>query len=192
MVVGCFWQPWHSPLSCQKTHYKLSFFSRLCACTDPPKVVNVVASKRDVAVQQSVSLQCTAEGNPEPTYTWTPCEPQQSVWCHKSTLNVSEVLYDDVYICTVANFLGNDTGNVSVCKLLKNYLQLMYMGCLCHFIGSSIFLTAIIILCTSPVIAYLHAFILAFSLTFPFLKDIHPNYLCASLLCIHFTSNSEQ
>lgn len=116
-----------------------------CTCTDPAKVVNVVASKHDVAVQQSVSLNCTAEGNPQPTYTWTPCEPQQSVWCRDSTLHVSEVLDDGVYICTVANFLGKDAGNVSVCKLLKNYLQLMYMGCLCHFIGLSIFLTAIIV-----------------------------------------------
>ena len=95
------------------------------ACTDPAEVLNVSASKHDVEVQESVSLQCRAEGNPQPTYSWRPCDPQQSV-CHESKLDVSEVLYDDVYICTVTNSLCSDSGNVSVCKLLKNHLQLIY------------------------------------------------------------------
>lgn len=101
----------------------LRFF--VLACTDRAKVLNVSASKCVVEVQESVSLNCTAEGNPEPTYSWMQCDPQQSV-CHESKLDVSKVWYDDVYICTVANSLGNNSGNVSVCKLLKNYLQLIY------------------------------------------------------------------
>lgn len=96
------------------------------ACTDLAKALNVSASKPVVEVQESVSLQCIAEGNPLPTYSWMPCDPQQSV-CDESKLDVAKVLYDNVYICTVANSFGNNSGNVSVCKLLKNYLQLMYM-----------------------------------------------------------------
>ena len=96
----------------------------LFACTDRAMVVSVSASKHDVEVQESVSFQCTAEGNPQPTYSWIPCDPPQV--CHKSKLDVSEVMDDDVYICTVKNYLGSNSGNVSVCKLLKNYLQLTY------------------------------------------------------------------
>ena len=94
------------------------------AYTDPPKVANVSASKHYVEVQESVSLQCTAEGNPQPTYSWKPCD--QPRVCQKSTLVVSEVLYDAVYICNATNYLGSNSGNVSVCKLLKNYLHLTY------------------------------------------------------------------
>lgn len=92
------------------------------AYTDPPKVVNVTASKY-VQVQESVSLLCEAEGNPQPTFSWKPCDQPQ---CNKRTLVVSEVLYDVVYICNATNSLGSNSGNVSVCKLQKNYLQLTY------------------------------------------------------------------
>ncbi|KAL9964694.1 hypothetical protein ACROYT_G028369 [Oculina patagonica] len=79
----------------------------------PAKIVEVIASKNKVAVQESVSLRCKAEGNPSPSYRWTPCEQPQSV-CHNSVLNISEVLNDAVYICTVTNSLNSDAGNVSV------------------------------------------------------------------------------
>ncbi|KAJ7370510.1 Vascular cell adhesion, partial [Desmophyllum pertusum] len=69
----------------------------------PAKIVKL-ASEYEVAVGQSVSLRCQAEGNPKPTYTWTPCE---SV-CHESTLNIPGVLSDGVYTCKVANGLGSD------------------------------------------------------------------------------------
>ena len=95
-------------------------FTFVLACTDPAKVLNVSASKRVVEVKDSVSLQCTADGNPLPTYTWMPCDQQESV-CRESKLDISEVQNDVVYICTVANSRGSSSGNVSVCKLLKDY-----------------------------------------------------------------------
>ncbi|KAL9964699.1 hypothetical protein ACROYT_G028375 [Oculina patagonica] len=79
----------------------------------PAKIVEVIASNNKVAVQESVSLRCKAEGNPSPSYRWTPCEQPQSV-CHNSVLNISEVLNDAVYICTVTNSLNSDAGSVSV------------------------------------------------------------------------------
>ncbi|XP_020602478.1 hemicentin-2-like [Orbicella faveolata] len=83
--------------------------------TFPAKIVTS-RHKRDleVAAQQRVSLDCPAEGNPKPTYTWTPCDPQQSA-CHESTLFIPEVLKDMNYSCRVENFLGSDTANTSLC-----------------------------------------------------------------------------
>ena len=83
--------------------------------TDPAKIVKL-ASELEVAAQQSVSLRCTAEGNPEPDYFWTPCDPQQSV-CNESTLHISEVLSDVIYTCNVTNNLGSDARNTSLGKL---------------------------------------------------------------------------
>ena len=97
--------------------------------TDPAKIVKFV-SEHEVAARQSVSLHCQAEGNPEPAYSWTPCDPQQSV-CHESTLNISEVLSDVVYTCNVTNSLGSDARNASVGKLMPANLCVMgyiYVG----------------------------------------------------------------
>ena len=89
------------------------FWSSFVNPADPAKIIKL-ASENIVAAQQSVSLYCQAEGNPQPTYTWTPCE-QKSV-CHKNMLNISEVLSDGVYTCNVTNVLGSDTRNTSIGK----------------------------------------------------------------------------
>ena len=69
-----------------------------------------------VGVQQSLTLNCEAERNPPPTYTWTPCDPEQI--CDKNTLHISQVLND-------ANFTLRSSGQciwridsktASVCK----------------------------------------------------------------------------
>ncbi|XP_078379861.1 fibroblast growth factor receptor 1-A-like [Oculina patagonica] len=75
--------------------------------TYPPKVVKL-AIEHEVAAQQGVSLHCQAEGNPQPTYTWTPCDPQNSV-CDESTLHIAKALSDGFYSCQVTNVLGTDT-----------------------------------------------------------------------------------
>ena len=67
-------------------------------------------------VQQSVTLTCEAEGNPPPTYTWTPCDPEQV--CNKNTLHITQVLNDANYTCRVANEFSSDVKDASVCKLL--------------------------------------------------------------------------
>ena len=85
---------------------------------DPAKIVKL-ASEYEVAVQQSVSLQCEAEGNPQPSYTWTPCEPHRIV-CHESVLNIPDVLNDVVYSCKVTNALGTDTRYTSLGKLVQS------------------------------------------------------------------------
>ena len=89
-------------------------FGLLVNPADPAKIVKL-ASENIVAAQQSVSLYCQAEGDPQSTYTWTPCELQKSV-CHENTLNISEVLNDGVYTCNVTNVLGSDTRNTSIGK----------------------------------------------------------------------------
>ena len=73
-------------------------------------------SEHEVAAQQSVSLDCQAEGNPQPAYSWTPCDPQQSV-CQKSVLHF-QASDNSVYAftCKVENYLGSDARNTFICK----------------------------------------------------------------------------
>ena len=83
-------------------------------CTDPATAVKF-QTEYIVGVQQSVTLNCQAEGNPPPTYTWIPCDPEQV--CNKNSLNISQVLNDASYTCKVANVHGHDTRTAIVCKL---------------------------------------------------------------------------
>ena len=76
-----------------------------------------------VVVQQSVTLNCGAEGNPPPTYTWTPCDSEQV--CDKNALDISQVCEDVSYTCNVANGLGSDTKTTNVGKLLFSLTYLM-------------------------------------------------------------------
>ena len=95
-------------------------FSLLFKSTDPPKIViSRVKREREVAAQESVTLSCVAEGNPQPNYTWTPCDPQQSV-CHESKLIIREVFEDINYTCRVENIIGSDTADISVGKNMYN------------------------------------------------------------------------
>ena len=82
--------------------------------TDPVKVVKF-QPEYIVGVQQSVTLHCEAEGNPPPTYTWTPCNDPEQV-CDKNTLDISQVLSDTSYTCRVANVHGDDSKTANICK----------------------------------------------------------------------------
>ena len=75
--------------------------------------------EHEVAAQQSVALNCQAEGNPQPTYSWTPCDSKQSV-CHESVLNFqasNESIY--TFTCEVENYLDSDAENTTLCKLAR-------------------------------------------------------------------------
>ena len=67
----------------------------------------------NVIVQQSVTLLCQAEGNPTPSFAWTPCKDG----CDEGMLVIPEVLNDIVYTCEVSNDLGSDSATTSVGKL---------------------------------------------------------------------------
>jgi len=99
------------------------FFSPLYKITDSAEIVKLVG-KREVSSQQRLSLDCQAEGNPQPTYSWTPCDPQQSV-CNESLLDL-QASNDSVYTftCRVENYVGSDTRNTTVCKLVRVKLML--------------------------------------------------------------------
>ena len=88
----------------------------------PAKIVNF-RTEHFVVVQQSVTLNCGAEGNPPPTYTWTPCDSEQV--CDKNALDISQVCEDVSYTCNVANGLGSDTKTTNVGKLLFSLTCLM-------------------------------------------------------------------
>ena len=83
-------------------------------CTDPATIVKF-QTEDIVDVQQSVTLNCEAEGNPPPTYTWTPCNDLEQV-CNKNTLDILQVLNDANYTCRVANPYGVDLKTAYVCK----------------------------------------------------------------------------
>ena len=83
-------------------------------CTDPPKIVKLQPEYIVVVLQQNVTLNCEAEGNPPPTYIWTPCDPEQV--CDKNTLHISQVLNDANYSCRVANVYADDFKTANVCK----------------------------------------------------------------------------
>ena len=80
--------------------------------SDRPKIINL-PSEYNASVLQSLSLDCQAEGNPKPSFTWTPCEDG----CNNSTLVIPEVWNDTVYTCNVTNSLGSDLAEASIGKL---------------------------------------------------------------------------
>ena len=84
----------------------------------PPKVAKFV-QQYNVGVQQSVTLQCQAEGYPEPTFSWSPCKDDKDS-CNTATLTIPEVLNDTTYTCTATNSEGSDSANAIVGKLPRN------------------------------------------------------------------------
>jgi len=90
------------------------FFFLLSSLLDPPKIVSL-PRKYYAAVQESVSLYCQAVGNPPLSFSWSPCNPQENV-CGDSWLNISEVLNDGTYNCTVSNSLGIDSTTFNLGK----------------------------------------------------------------------------
>ncbi|XP_066024991.1 uncharacterized protein [Pocillopora verrucosa] len=79
---------------------------------DPPKIVNF-QPEYFVGVQQSLTLNCGADGNPPLTYTWTPCNYPEQV-CDKNTLDISQVLDDTSYTCRVASVFGDDSKTANI------------------------------------------------------------------------------
>ena len=89
-------------------------FYFLIWCTDPATIVKF-QTEYTVGVQQSVTLNCEAEGSPPPTYTWIACDPGQV--CNKNTLDISQVPNDASYTCRVTNVHGPDAKTAIICKL---------------------------------------------------------------------------
>jgi len=81
--------------------------------TYPVKIVKLV-SEHEISTQQRVFLDCQTEGNPPPSYSWTPCDPQQSA-CNESVLHF-QVSNTSVYTitCRVENTLGSDARNTTL------------------------------------------------------------------------------
>ena len=124
---------------------EVSFSYKLCHPTDPAEIAKL-SSEYEVIVQQSVTLHCEAKGNPQPIYTWIPCDPERSV-CHESRLHISQVLKDSVYLCKATNILGTDARHVRLGKTLITIWQ-----CADHRIslGTNLHLVYVIGLAISP------------------------------------------
>ena len=106
--------------------FESNLLLRVFFLVDPAKIVKL-ASEHEASLQLSLSLHCQAEGNPPPSYSWTPCgtpcDPQQVV-CHESLL-IFPARDKSIYMftCKVANNLGSDTRNTTLCKLVRAKLQ---------------------------------------------------------------------
>ena len=79
----------------------------------------MLSTEYNASLHQSVTLHCRAEGNPQPKFMWSPCDPRENV-CNESTLIIPKVLNDGVYTCKVTNKLGSDSANTNVGKLTLN------------------------------------------------------------------------
>ncbi|XP_066025263.1 uncharacterized protein [Pocillopora verrucosa] len=80
--------------------------------TYPVKIVNF-QTQYEVDVGQSVTLNCKAEGNPPPTYRWTPCNDLREN-CEKNSFRVLKVCEDANYTCKVANGIGFEAKTANV------------------------------------------------------------------------------
>ena len=104
----------------------LIVFNKICSSftflVDPAKIVKLV-SEHELPAQQSVPLDCPAEGNPLPTNSWTPCGTPcdaQQIECHESLLifqDSDKSVY--TFTCKVENNLGSDARNTTLCKLVS-------------------------------------------------------------------------
>ena len=98
---------------CVDAAFNLIFYFQI-SYTDPAKIGNFQPEYIVVVVQQSVTHNCETEGNPPPTYTWTPRVPEQV--CNKNTLQISQAVNDTNFTFRVANSRGLDSKTANVCK----------------------------------------------------------------------------
>ncbi|PFX33184.1 Proto-oncogene tyrosine-protein kinase receptor Ret [Stylophora pistillata] len=77
----------------------------------PVKIVNF-QTEYFVGYRENLNLDCEAEGNPPPTYSWTPCGTE--LVCDNNNLYISQLFEDADYTCRVANNFSGDTKKASV------------------------------------------------------------------------------
>lgn len=73
-------------------------------------------SSQVVREGRNVTLDCSAEGNPEPIAEWTFQSQSKTIGMRETSLTISKVTSDNVgkYTCTARNDLGNITRTVSL------------------------------------------------------------------------------
>ena len=87
-----------------------------------------------------MALVCHADGNPQPTYSLTPCDSKQSV-CHKSVLNFqasNKSVY--TFTCKVENNLGSAAENTTLCMLARANLCVMMISFQKDFLHQAVLL----------------------------------------------------
>ena len=92
--------------------------------TDPPKVLSFTPTNTTVVAGSTVTLNCSYEGNPSPTVSWSHNETMLDI---ESDPNLSEILNDGyallevtfvdinntgVYKCEIENIFGMDSSEV--------------------------------------------------------------------------------
>ena len=110
--------------------YLLILVSFVFCCLDAPKITNISASQI-LSRPEMLTLNCTAEGNPEPNITWTRLSNGETV---NMPLNVTGNKYATVYRCTASNEIGTvfkDTLVIRMYHVIQWYL-FAYPHALCQ------------------------------------------------------------
>ncbi|XP_056143562.1 hemicentin-1 [Lampris incognitus] len=99
--------PSPSPMMSSEPHDMLVYY--------PPTLLDPEPETLDLAVSNTVVLNCTAVGNPTPAYSWSPPSATQGKMEDQAVLSSSS-LPQGTYNCTTSNAAGNSTKQFIVIK----------------------------------------------------------------------------
>ena len=113
--------------------YLLILVSFVFCCVVAPEITNISAPQT-LNRDEMLTLNCTADGNPAPTITWTRLSNGNIV---KMPLTVTGKEYEGGYRCTASNSIGTvtkDTSVTSMYHVIEWYLYLFvpYPQVLCQ------------------------------------------------------------
>ena len=91
----------------------LQAFVTLYCSTDPPKVLSFTPTNTTVVAGSTVTLNCSYEGNPSPTVSWSHNETMLDI---ESDPNLSEIL-NDVYALLEVTFVDINNTGVYKCEI---------------------------------------------------------------------------
>ena len=101
--------------------YLLILVSFVFCCLDAPKITHI-STPHILSRPEMLTLNCTADGNPEPNITWTRLSNGETV---NMPLTVTGKKYEEVYRCTASNEIGtvfNDTSVTRMYHVIEWYL----------------------------------------------------------------------
>ena len=93
--------------------YLLILVSFVFCCLDAPEITHISAP-HILSRPEMLTLNCTADGNPEPNITWTRLSNGETV---NMPLTVTGKKYEEVYRCTASNEIGTVFKDTSVTRM---------------------------------------------------------------------------
>ena len=93
--------------------YLLILVSFVFCCLDAPKITHI-STPHILSRPEMLTLNCTADGNPEPNITWTRLSNNEIV---NMPLTVTGKKYEEGYRCTASNEIGTVFKDTSVTRM---------------------------------------------------------------------------